>query len=516
MLNLLGCLDRPTSGEYFLGGRDVARLDDDELSEIRSRYLGFIFQSYNLIQQYTVLENIQLPLTYQGTGEISPRPQERAVEVAGLVGLGDRLDHRPSQLSGGQQQRVAIARSLINDPYIILADEATGNLDTKTSHEIMEMLGKLNDAGKTIIMVTHEDDIAEHAKRVIRMRDGLIIDDGPSPRMAGRTGRAGRHGPADRRRLGRPTGRARASARTESRTETIERRIDALNEGAMGRIWRGLKLGMKSLLLHKLRSGLTVLGIVFGVAAVISMLAIAEGTSRDAQEQIRALGATNIIIRSVKPSEETQASAATGRRDDPQLRPQVQRLRPDASRPIPTIRKILPIREISKQIRRGSYAIEGRVVGTTHDYAEFNLLQIEKGRFLTASDNEKYQNYAVLAAETAETLFPYEDPLGQSIKLGTDYYTVVGVTAQAGQLGGDRRQPGGAGLQQGRVHPAEHLQAPVRRADHRQPLRLAAGRGNPAHADHPPGRHRSTRCCPTVPAHRGRRTSPTTPRKTWR
>ncbi len=141
MLNLLGCLDRPTSGEYYLGGRDIAQLDDDELSEIRSRYLGFIFQSYNLIQQYTVLENIQLPLTYQGSGEISPEAEARSVEMAELVGLGDRLDHRPSQLSGGQQQRVAIARSLINDPYIILADEATGNLDTTTSHEIMETLG---------------------------------------------------------------------------------------------------------------------------------------------------------------------------------------------------------------------------------------------------------------------------------------------------------------------------------------------------------------------------------------
>jgi putative ABC transport system ATP-binding protein len=183
MLNLLGCLDRPTSGEYFLGGRDIAQLDDDELSEIRSRYLGFIFQSYNLIQQYTVLENIQLPLTYQGNGEISAEAEERAAEVAGLVGLGDRLDHRPSQLSGGQQQRVAIARSLINDPYVILADEATGNLDTKTSHEIMETLGRLNDGGKTIIMVTHEDDIAEHAKRIIRMRDGVIFDDGPSKRI---------------------------------------------------------------------------------------------------------------------------------------------------------------------------------------------------------------------------------------------------------------------------------------------------------------------------------------------
>jgi putative ABC transport system ATP-binding protein len=183
MLNLLGCLDRPSGGQYFMGDNDVANMSDDELSDVRSRYIGFIFQSYNLIQQYTVLENIQLPLTYQGSGEISAEQTQRTEELAAMVGLGDRLDHRPMQLSGGQQQRVAIARSLINDPYIILADEATGNLDTKTSHEIMSMLGSLNEAGKTIIMVTHEDDIAEHAKRIIRMRDGNIVEDGPSQRM---------------------------------------------------------------------------------------------------------------------------------------------------------------------------------------------------------------------------------------------------------------------------------------------------------------------------------------------
>jgi putative ABC transport system ATP-binding protein len=182
LLNLLGCLDRPTSGQYFLGDRDVARLSDDQLSDVRSRYLGFIFQSYNLIQQYTVYENIQLPLTYQGSGEISEEDHQRTLELARMVGLADRLDHRPNQLSGGQQQRVAIARSLVNDPYVVLADEATGNLDTATSQEIMEMLVRLNDAGKTILMVTHEDDIAAYAKRVIRMRDGLVIDDSPSIR----------------------------------------------------------------------------------------------------------------------------------------------------------------------------------------------------------------------------------------------------------------------------------------------------------------------------------------------
>ncbi len=202
----------------------------------------------------------------------------------------------------------------------------------------------------------------------------------------------------------------------------------------MGRIWRALKLGMKSLLLHKLRSGLTVLGIVFGVAAVISMLSIAEGTSREAQEQIRALGATNVIVRSVKPSDEAQA---TGGRPSRVLNYGLKYSDYDRMvETIPTIRKILPIREIRRQVRRGSLFLDGRVVGTTHEYADFNLLQLEKGRFLTASDNEKYQNYAVLASETAKRLFPFENPLNQSVKLGTDYYTVVGVTAERASSAG--------------------------------------------------------------------------------
>jgi putative ABC transport system permease protein len=195
----------------------------------------------------------------------------------------------------------------------------------------------------------------------------------------------------------------------------------------MGRIWRALKLGMKSLLLHKLRSGLTVLGIVFGVAAVISMLAVAEGASRKAQEEIQALGAKNIIIRSAKPSEEAQASGTS--RPSRILNYGLKYADYDRILDtIPTIRKVLPIREIRKQIRRGNYAFDGRVVGTTHEYADFNRIQMDVGRFLTASDNEKYQNFAVLASETAKNLFPYEDPRGQAIKLGVDYYTVVGVT----------------------------------------------------------------------------------------
>jgi putative ABC transport system ATP-binding protein len=176
LLNLLGCLDRPTSGQYFLGDDDVAMLDDDQLSEARSKYLGFIFQSYNLLPQYTVVENIEIPLLYQGA-KLTAATRERCLALADLVGLGDRHEHRPMQLSGGQQQRVAIARALVNDPHVILADEPTGNLDSRTSDEIMGLLVELNEAGKTIIMVTHENDIAAWAKRVVRMRDGHIESD---------------------------------------------------------------------------------------------------------------------------------------------------------------------------------------------------------------------------------------------------------------------------------------------------------------------------------------------------
>lgn len=172
MLNLLGCLDRPTAGAYWLGGEDVAQMGDDSLSDVRGRRIGFIFQSYNLIAQLTVLENIQVPLFYQG--QSMQESYDRCAELATLVGLGDRLTHRPNQLSGGQQQRVAIARSLVNDPLMILADEPTGNLDSKTGLEVLDLIDDLNDSGKTIVLVTHDNYVAERAHRVIHMKDGLV------------------------------------------------------------------------------------------------------------------------------------------------------------------------------------------------------------------------------------------------------------------------------------------------------------------------------------------------------
>jgi len=175
LLNLLGCLDRPSTGRIMLGAEDVTQADDDRLSEIRASRIGFIFQSYNLIPQLTVLENIEVPLYYQG--RMMSDERRRCLELAEMVGLSDRLKHRPAQLSGGQQQRVAIARSLANNPYFILADEPTGNLDSVTTGEILNILIELNRNGKTIIMVTHEPDIAGLSKRIVRLKDGMIQSD---------------------------------------------------------------------------------------------------------------------------------------------------------------------------------------------------------------------------------------------------------------------------------------------------------------------------------------------------
>lgn len=178
LMNILGCLDTPTRGEYILNGINVSDMTDDELADVRNKEIGFVFQTFNLLPRSTSLDNVALPLIYAGYNK--KKRGEMAQSALESVGLGNRVDHKPNELSGGQRQRVAVARALINNPSIILADEPTGNLDTKTSVEIMELLEEIHDKGNTIILVTHEEDIAQHAHRIVRMRDGLIEDDYPN------------------------------------------------------------------------------------------------------------------------------------------------------------------------------------------------------------------------------------------------------------------------------------------------------------------------------------------------
>jgi putative ABC transport system ATP-binding protein len=182
-MHIVGCLDRPTSGQYFLDGQDVSRMSKDQLASIRNKKIGFVFQGFNLLSRTSALDNVELPLLYAGSGMKTQERRKRAMEVLKAVGLEDRADHHPNQLSGGQQQRVAIARSLINSPSILLADEPTGNLDTRTSIEVMDIFQKLNrERGITVLLITHEQDIAEYGTRVVQFRDGLVVMDRPVQR----------------------------------------------------------------------------------------------------------------------------------------------------------------------------------------------------------------------------------------------------------------------------------------------------------------------------------------------
>lgn len=399
LLNLLGCLDKPTSGGFFLGDDDVAQLDDDQLAAIRASRIGFVFQSYNLIPQLTVLENIESPLSYQGP--ITEQGRERSLALARLVGLGERLTHRPPQLSGGQQQRAGIARGLVNLPRFVLADEPTGNLDTVTSREILELLEKLNNDGKTIILVTHEEEVAAHARRIVRLRDGVIQSDT-------------RLRPVD----------PLPSGRSDPPPTAIE---DVGTAGAMNLVLRTAKLGVKNLLLHPLRSLLTILGIFIGVASVIWLLAIGEGISAKAQQQIAELGANNIILNTVAPPPQTGIKwrpYGVTKNDYEQM-----------LATIPEIERAIPIREQPKRLfSYGSKQFFGRLLGSTPDFLALYKMEVERGHFITDTDVFQGNKVCVLAPEVAIALLGYQDPIGRSIHIGADFYTVVGVLKQKGGI----------------------------------------------------------------------------------
>ncbi|MBM3833606.1 MAG: ATP-binding cassette domain-containing protein [Verrucomicrobia bacterium] len=403
LLNLLGCLDRPTAGQYYLGGDDVSQMDDDELSEIRGRKIGFIFQSYNLIHQLSLIENVQMPLFYQGLD--SAKNNERCKGFARLVGLGERLGHRPSQLSGGQQQRVAVARSLVNDPLMILADEPTGNLDSKTGQEILDLLDRLNHGGKTIVLVTHDPHTAARARRVVHMRDGVVDRIIENERR-----------PAPDQLISEQALSTEVEGRSRFRISL--------------RPLRTMQVGIKSLLLHKLRSALTMLGIIFGVCSVIAMLAIGEGASFEAQEAIKKLGSANIHINAEKPAEDTKVVTTTSGRGSVIEYGLTYK---DAGRiqaTIPGISHVVPMRIIRENVRFFRNEVPGQVIGTHPIYADISGLDLIRGRFLAETDDTHQNNVCAISSGLAKRLFPYQDPLDQELKIGAHYYQVIGLVRE--------------------------------------------------------------------------------------
>lgn len=396
LLNLLGGLDTATSGEYKIGDCDVSELTDDELSKIRAQRIGFVFQAYNLLPQLDVLENIEVPLTYNGG--MTSEDRQRTDALAKLVGLDERAGHRPTELSGGQQQRAGIARSLINQPEFILADEATGNLDTVTTEEILDLFDDLNSKGTTIVMVTHEEEVAERARRIIRLRDGVIEQD---------------------QRIRPPSTGDRQQHLSPRTGRPSQLRLRA----------RDLRVGLKTLLMHPLRSMLTVLGIFIGVASVIWLLAISEGIAAKANAQIQELGANNIIVTTSRPS----ADQLQGKKiyyyglteeDCWHLRDN-----------IPSVDMVIPFyRRTQREFRYADRLVLGEINACTPAYRDLYSLKVTQGRFLIDADNANKSNVCVLSSSVARSLFKHEDPIGKSIHIFDNFFRVVGVVAPRDEM----------------------------------------------------------------------------------
>ncbi len=402
LMHILGLLDRPDSGSYYLGDKEITKLSDEELATLRNRLIGFIFQQFHLLPRMTALENAELPLIYAGKRHL----KEKAVQEIEEVGLRDRMLHRPNELSGGQQQRVAIARSLVNEPLIIFADEPTGNLDSKSKDEIIAILKKLNKKGKTIVIVTHENEIATQAQRIIQMRDGRIISDQRQ---------------FDERKV----------------SEVISLEDDLVNNilsnphrvAGETKFLDYLRQAVSAMLSHRMRSILSILGILIGVAAVIAMLALGQGAKESIEKQLASLG-SNLLIVMPGSAKVHGVSLGTGT---------VTRF---------TFNDVLAIGKLSDFVKRISPSVQGRgqivyanknwntqVEGNGTSYAQMRAAVPTVGRFFTEQEVKMRQKVAVIGATVARELFGEANPVGESIKINLLNFKVIGVLPAKGASG---------------------------------------------------------------------------------
>jgi len=391
LMNVLGLLDVPDRGSYRLFGREVSKLGEDELAVLRREAIGFVFQQFHLLPRLSAAENAALPLLYSQHRLDS----ERGTSILGEVGLGERAAHRPNELSGGQQQRVAIARALVNRPRIILADEPTGNLDSASQKEILAILRRLNEAGITVIIVTHEEEVSREAHRQIRVRDGVIVSDE-------RTGGESRSGRGDK---------------------TLQ---PAVAPGFGPReVAEHFRQGLKVLVANKARTALSALGILIGVAAVVSMLAIGEGAKRDIETRLASLGSNLLVLRKgpARVGGVTMESGAARitMEDAEALKDR-----------IPQIKEVAPNVSGRVQVSYGNRNWNTSIVGAVPAYARMRAAEPDVGRFLTYDENRKRARVVLLGRTVVRELFAGEDPIGATIKVNRQSFQVIGILPEKG------------------------------------------------------------------------------------
>lgn len=388
LMNILGCLDNPTAGSYKISGVEASGLKPDELAALRRQTFGFIFQRYNLLATASAVENVSIPGLYDGLARTARLA--RAEKLLSQLGMGDRADHRPSQLSGGQQQRVAIARALMNDPPVVLADEPTGALDSKSGEDVMALLKDLHRAGRTVILITHDENVAAHGQRQIRIHDGKIASDS-----------------------GAVTRNDMALAKPEK---------TSAGAGIFADIAESFTTALRSLRVNLFRTALTLLGIIIGVAAVVTMMAVGNGSKQKVLDQISAMGTNVLSIRPGTPGFRGSGDIATLVMADA-----------TAIESLPNIEAVVPERSGRATLRFGSLDYASSISGVGVALPVVRDWPLARGTFFNQRDITTNAAVIVLGKTVADTLFPYEkNPVGQYVLVGNIPFEVIGILSEKG------------------------------------------------------------------------------------